>query len=41
LAFDKFYLGASIIQAPFLIMVTYLVAQYLIVKGIFSLNQKK
>jgi uncharacterized membrane protein YhhN len=40
LAFDKFYLGASIIQAPFLIMVTYLVAQYLIVKGIFSLNQK-
>ncbi len=41
LAFDKFYLSASIIQAPFLIMVTYLVAQYLIVKGIFSLNQKK
>jgi len=41
LAFDKFYLSASIIQAPFLIMVTYLLAQYLIVKGIFSLNQKK
>jgi uncharacterized membrane protein YhhN len=41
LAFGKFYLSASIIQAPFLIMVTYLVAQYLIVKGIFSLNQKK
>ncbi|MGO4817786.1 lysoplasmalogenase [Flavobacterium sp. W22_SRS_FP1] len=41
LTFDKFYLSASIIQAPLLIMVTYLLAQYLIVKGIFSLNQKK
>lgn len=41
LAFDKFYVGASIMQAPFLIMVTYLLAQYLIVKGILNLNQKK
>lgn len=41
LAFDKFYVGASIMQAPFLIMVTYLLAQYLIVKGILCLNQKE
>jgi uncharacterized membrane protein YhhN len=41
LAFDKFYIGASITQASFLIMLTYLGAQYLIVKGILRLNQKK
>lgn len=40
LAFDKFYIGASITQASFLIMLTYLGAQYLIVKGILRLNQK-
>ncbi|MFQ3174255.1 MAG: putative membrane protein YhhN [Flavobacterium sp.] len=39
LAFDKFY--TPIMQGSFLIMVTYLIAQYLIVKGILSLNQKK
>lgn len=39
LAFDKFY--APIIQGSFLIMVTYLLAQYLIVRGVLNLNQKK
>jgi uncharacterized membrane protein YhhN len=38
LAFDKFYV--QIMHGSFLIMVTYLLAQYLIVKGILSLNQK-
>jgi uncharacterized membrane protein YhhN len=39
LAFDKFY--TPIMQSSFLIMVTYLIAQYLIIKGILSLNQKR
>lgn len=39
LAFDKFY--AQIMHGSFLIMVTYLLAQYLIVKGVLSLNQTK
>lgn len=39
LAFNKFY--APIPLASFLIMITYLVAQYLITAGILKLNQKK
>lgn len=39
LAFNKFY--APIVLSSFLIMITYLVAQYLIVVGILKLNQKK
>jgi uncharacterized membrane protein YhhN len=39
LAFDKF--NVQIMHGSFLIMVTYLLAQYLIVKGILSLNEKK
>jgi uncharacterized membrane protein YhhN len=39
LAFDKF--NAKIMHGSFFIMVTYLLAQYLIVKGILSLNVKK
>lgn len=39
LAFDKFY--APIPMSNFLIMATYLVAQYLIVAGVLKLNQKK
>jgi uncharacterized membrane protein YhhN len=39
LAFDKFY--TPIMQSSFLIMVTYLIAHYLIIKGILSLNQKR
>ena len=39
LAFDKFY--APIMMSSFLIMITYLIAQYLIVIGILKLNQKK
>ena len=39
LAFDKFY--ASIQYSSFLIMATYLTAQYLIVTGILELNKKK
>ncbi|EIA08375.1 lysoplasmalogenase [Flavobacterium frigoris] len=39
LAFNKFY--SSIVMSSFLIMVTYLIAQYLIVVGILKLNQKK
>jgi uncharacterized membrane protein YhhN len=39
LAFDKFY--TQIMHGSFLIMVTYLLAQYLIVKGVLSLNQTK
>jgi uncharacterized membrane protein YhhN len=39
LAFDKFY--ASLQYSSFLIMATYLLAQYLIVIGILKLNKKK
>ncbi|MFV8335894.1 lysoplasmalogenase [Flavobacterium sp. RSP29] len=39
LAFDKFY--APLQYSSFLIMATYLTAQYLIVTGILKLNQKK
>jgi uncharacterized membrane protein YhhN len=39
LAFDKFH--APIVLNSFLIMITYLIAQYLIVVGILKLNQKK
>jgi uncharacterized membrane protein YhhN len=39
LAFNKFY--APVPLASFLIMITYLVAQYLITVGILKLNQKK
>jgi uncharacterized membrane protein YhhN len=39
LAFDKFY--APLQQSAFLIMSTYLVAQYFIVVGILELNKKK
>lgn len=39
LAFNKFY--TPIVLSSFLIMITYLVAQYLIVVGILKLNQKK
>ena len=39
LAFNKFY--QSIPYASFLIMITYLAAQYGIVRGILNLNQKK
>ena len=39
LAFDKFY--APVKYSSFLIMLTYLAAQYLIVKGILKLNEKK
>jgi uncharacterized membrane protein YhhN len=39
LAFDKFY--SPIVMSSFFIMVTYLIAQYLIVAGILKLNQKK
>lgn len=39
LAFDKFY--APLQYSSFLIMTTYLIAQYLIVVGILKLNQKK
>jgi uncharacterized membrane protein YhhN len=39
LIFDKFY--KSLVLNSFLIMLTYLVAQYLIVAGILKLNQKK
>jgi uncharacterized membrane protein YhhN len=39
LAFNKFY--QPIPQASFLIMITYLLAQYSIVWGILNLNQKK
>lgn len=39
LAFDKFY--APLKCSSFLIMVTYLIAQYLIVTGILKLNKKK
>jgi uncharacterized membrane protein YhhN len=39
LAFDKFY--APLKYSSFLIMVTYLIAQYLIVTGILKLNKKK
>ena len=38
LAFNKFY--APIVMSSFLIMVTYLIAQYLIVVGILKLNKK-
>lgn len=38
LAFNKFY--APIVMSSFLIMVTYLLAQYLIVVGILKLNKK-
>ena len=39
LAFDKFY--TTIQYSSFLIMITYLAAQYLIVRGILKLNEKK
>ena len=39
LAFDKFY--APLQYSSFLIMTTYLLAQYLIVIGILKLNKKK
>jgi uncharacterized membrane protein YhhN len=39
LAFDKFY--APLQYSSFLIMATYLIAQYLIVTGILKLNKKK
>ena len=39
LAFDKFY--APLQYSSFLIMTTYLIAQYLIVVGILKLNEKK
>ena len=39
LAFDKFY--SPIVMSSFFIMITYLLAQYLIVTGILKLNQKK
>ncbi|MEZ7504881.1 lysoplasmalogenase [Flavobacterium sp. Arc2] len=39
LAFNKFY--NPLVLSSFLIMITYLVAQYLIVSGILKLNQKK
>lgn len=39
LAFDKFY--SPIPQSNFLIMATYLVAQYLIVAGVLKLNEEK
>ncbi|OAB29783.1 Uncharacterized membrane protein YhhN [Flavobacterium fryxellicola] len=39
LSFDKFY--APLQYSSFLIMTTYLIAQYLIVVGILKLNQKK
>jgi uncharacterized membrane protein YhhN len=39
LAFNKFY--KPLVLSSFLIMLTYLVAQYLIVSGILKLNQKK
>ena len=39
LIFDKFY--KSLVLNSFIIMLTYLVAQYLIVVGILKLNQKK
>lgn len=39
LAFNKFH--TPIVLSSFLIMITYLVAQYLIVVGILKLNQKK
>jgi uncharacterized membrane protein YhhN len=39
LAFNKFY--KPVVLSSFLIMLTYLVAQYLIVSGILKLNQKK
>jgi uncharacterized membrane protein YhhN len=39
LAFNKFY--NPLVLSSFLIMLTYLVAQYLIVSGILKLNQKK
>lgn len=39
LAFNKFY--APIVLSSFLIMITYLLAQYLIVVGILKLNKKK
>jgi uncharacterized membrane protein YhhN len=39
LAFNTFY--EPIILSSFLIMITYLIAQYLIVTGILKLNQKK
>ncbi len=41
LAFNKFYQPIPIPQASFLIMITYLLAQYSIVWGILNLNQKK
>ena len=39
LAFDKFY--SPIVMSSFFIMITYLLAQYLIVTGILKLNHKK
>ena len=39
LAFNKFY--NPIVLSSFLIMITYLIAQYLIVMGILKLNKKK
>lgn len=39
LAFNKFY--SPLVLSSFLIMITYLIAQYLIVMGILKLNQKK
>jgi uncharacterized membrane protein YhhN len=39
LAFNKFY--KPVVLSSFLIMTTYLIAQYLIVSGILKLNQKK
>jgi uncharacterized membrane protein YhhN len=39
LAFNKFY--NPLVLSSFLIMITYLIAQYLIVMGILKLNQKK
>ena len=39
LAFDKFY--AAVPNGSFLIMATYLSAQFLIVTGILTLNKKK
>jgi uncharacterized membrane protein YhhN len=39
LAFNKFY--QPVMRSSFLIMVTYLAAQYLIVSGILKLNYQK
>jgi uncharacterized membrane protein YhhN len=38
-AFNKFY--HPLVLSSFIIMITYLIAQYLIVSGILKLNQKK